>query len=135
MLVEVSNRTRSKINTALVRRVAEKFLQQAKEKRTVSVVFVGDTVMHRLNQELRGKDRPTDVLSFRESDSEYSQKDFLGEVMIDFQQIKRQAKKSVQAELLFILIHGLLHLRGYDDDTDQGAEEMDRLTKQFLKKI
>jgi probable rRNA maturation factor len=115
--------------------VSVKFLQAHRDTRAVSIVFVGDTTMHKLNKQLRGKDRPTDVLSFRETDSDYPDQNFLGEVMIDYQQIKRQAKHGVQNELIFILVHGLLHLRGYNDDTDQQAAVMDRLTKKFLQTI
>lgn len=138
MLVEISNRTKSRINLSLVRRVAEKFLQHYKQKQEVSLVFVGDTAMQKLNRIWRGKNCPTDVLSFREKESEYYLGDFLGEILIDYQQIKRQAKAqkhSVQQEEIFILVHGLLHLVGYDDATERGAKKMDQLAKRFIAKL
>ncbi|MBU4347150.1 rRNA maturation RNase YbeY, partial [Patescibacteria group bacterium] len=60
---------------------------------------------------------------------------FLGEVIIDYAQIKRQAREfgsGVNDELVFILVHGLLHLLGYDDKTEKGAKEMERLGEKFI---
>lgn len=90
----------------------------------VSIAFVGDTVMRRINKKYRDNDRPTDVLSFRDEGN------FLGEVLIDYAQIKRQAhakRSSVKSELVFILVHGLLHLIGLDDKTEVQARKMDEI--------
>lgn len=103
----------------------------------VSLVLIGDRLIRRLNRETRNKDKVTDVLSFRDSDSPVKDASFLGEIFIDYQQIKRQAKKyknKVRQEFIFIMIHGLLHLVGYDDKTDRQAEKMDELTKKFIAK-
>lgn len=138
MLVEVNNKTRSKINLTLVRKITEKFLKVHKIKQGVSIVFVGDWTMRKINYALRGKNRPTDVLSFCEKESDYYLTDFLGEIMIDYQQLKRQAKQSgqsVQKELVFILVHGLLHLIGYDHRNDHEEKKMNQLTKKFIAKL
>jgi probable rRNA maturation factor len=136
--IDISNRTKSRIDLKFLETVVNKFLVSYKLKSAeVSVVFVGDALMRRLNRENRGKDKITDVLSFRDSDSPVKDKHFLGEIIIDYQQIKRQAKifqTSVKKELVFILVHGLLHLIGYDDKTEAEAEVMDKLAKKFLAK-
>lgn len=136
--IDISNRTKSRIDLKFLETVVNKFLVSHKLKSTeVSVVFVGDALMRRLNRENRGKDKITDVLSFRDSDSAIKDAHFLGEIIIDYQQIKRQAKifqTSVKKELVFILVHGLLHLIGYDDKTEAEAEVMDKLAKKFLAK-
>ncbi|HRH21991.1 MAG TPA: rRNA maturation RNase YbeY, partial [bacterium] len=91
-----------------------------------------------MNRDYRHKDKVTDVLSFTESDSPDAQADLLGQIFIDYQQIKRQAKEFEQSdedELVFILVHGLLHLLGYDDATEEEAQIMEDLGKSFIKKL
>lgn len=131
-MTEIVNKTRSKIDLSLVRRVSERFLSLNKEKREVSIVFVGDKKMRDLNRNYRHKDKVTDILSFE------GDKNFFGEIIIDYVQIKRQSKlfsKSVNDELIFILIHGLLHLQGYDDETEKGRLLMEKLGEELVSKI
>lgn len=131
-MVEIINKTRSGIDLKLVERVTQKFLDLIKDRRDVSIVFVGDKRIQDLNKTYRRKDKVTDILSFD------GDKDFFGEIIIDYAQIKRQAKvfsKNVKDELVFILIHGLLHLQGYDDMTERGRVEMEKLGEKFVKKI
>ncbi len=152
-MIEISNKTKSKINIKLVKGVAQKFLKYYNIKRRLaavpplarsgsdhanvnkvelSIAFVGDKVMRRLNREYRGIDKITDVLAFSGED------EFLGEVIINYAQVKRQAKKfgnNIQQELIFILVHGLLHLLGYDDKAEKGRLEMERMGEEFIKVI
>ncbi len=63
---------------------------------------------------------------------------FLGEIIIDYAQVKRQAKKfgnSNKKELIFILIHGLLHLLGYNDTSGPAKKKMDKLSKEFMSQV
>lgn len=132
-MVEINNKTKSKIDLVLVKKIAEKFLlAHGKKNFDVSVAFIGDAAMRALNKKYRKKDKPTDVLSF------LGEGKFLGEIIIDYAQIKRQAKlykNSVRHELIFILVHGLLHLLGYDDKIERGRLEMERLGERFINKI
>lgn len=129
-MVEAINRTKAKIDLKLVENVAEKFLQVYKIKnREVSIAFVSDSEIKKINKQYRHLDKATDVLSFAGEDN------FLGEIIIDFAQIKRQAKefdKKVKDELIFILVHGLLHLVGYDDETERDRLKMIRLGEKFI---
>ncbi len=138
-MVEVYNKTKSKINLALVENVTKAFLTYYKKgKFAVTVIFIGDKEMQTLNKNYRHKDKVTDVLSFTESDSDLAEENFLGEILIDYQQIKRQSKEfehSDQDELVFILVHGLLHLLGYDDRTKVEAKVMEDLGNKFIKKL
>jgi len=131
-MVEINNRTKNRIKIVLVKQITEKFLQNYKlNKKEVSIAFVGDNEIRKLNKVYRKIDKATDVLSFSGED------DFLGEIVVDYAQIKRQAKefkKNVNQELIFILVHGLLHLIGYDDRTEKGRLEMIRLGESFIKK-
>ena len=129
-MVEINNQTKNKIDLKLTKQVAEKFLAYyKKEKKEVSIAFVGDSAIKKLNQEYRHQDKVTDVLSFT------GEGDFLGEIIVDYAQIKRQAKefgKKINEELVFILVHGLLHLIGYDDKTEKGRLKMISLGEKFI---
>ena len=137
MSVEINNKTKSKIDLSLIKKAAEKFLRAHKKiDYSVSIAFVGDEKIKELNKKYRRIDRITDVLSFA------GEEKFLGEVIIDYSQIKRQAKefrgrgmRAVEEELVFILAHGLLHLLGYDDGTEKGRREMERLGNEFIKSV
>jgi len=93
--------------------------------------------VHALNREYRYQDKPTDVLSFSQRDQHpdapsfsgqaYSKSEVLGDVVISVETAIRQANQhavSLDEELALLTVHGILHLLGYDDMTDEGAEEM-----------
>lgn len=140
MSVEITNKTKTKINLSLIKLVTERFLLFYKKKNWgVSIVLLGDKEIAKVNNKYRKINKPTDVLSFVEEDSKiFAQEKFLGEVLVDYQQIKRQAKEKKikeKEEMVFILVHGLLHLMGYDDKTDKEAKKMEDLGIKFIKKI
>lgn len=133
-MIEVNNRTKSKIDEKAVKAISERFARAYKQsKKDISIAFVGDSVMRNLNKIYRGKDKPTDILTF-EGDG-----DFLGEIIIDYAQIKRQAGKwsggNAKKELVFILVHGLFHLLGHEDDTEPKRLKMIKLGEEFIKKL
>ncbi len=139
MAVEVYNKTKAQINLALVETVTKAFLKfYKKSKLDTVIVFIGDKEMQEMNKAYRHKDKVTDVLSFTEADNEEPEENLLGQIFIDYNQIKRQAKEFSQSdeeELVFILVHGLLHLLGYDDSTEEEAQVMEDLGKAFIKKF
>ena len=132
-MIEINSKIKSKIPEKLIRETVEKFFQVYKIKnKTVSVAFIGDKKMRDLNREYRKKDKTTDVLSFSGED------DFFGEILICYQQIKRQAKeykKTAKQELIFILVHGLLHLIGMTDETENGRIKMIETGDKFISRI
>jgi probable rRNA maturation factor len=86
----------------------------------VSVLVCGDARMRGLNRRYRGKDRTTDVLSFP---AEGAQGGFLGDLVVSGPEARRQARQdgdSAERAVRRLLLHGLLHLLGYDHETDQG---------------
>ncbi len=138
MAIEIANRTKQRVNRSIIERSVEIVLAFGKKKADVSIVIVGDRAMRTLNRNLRAKDSVTDILSFTESESENPEAGFIGELVIDLQQINRQAKKfgnSKTTELAFIVIHGMLHLLGYEDESERGRIEMERIGHTLLKKM
>ena len=102
---------------------------------------MGDTAMRSLNKRYRGKDRTTDVLSFafREGSFPGIQPEMLGDIVISIPEARRQAEVTgitLESEISRLLIHGLLHLLGYDHE--QGPAEADRMRRRerlLFKKV
>jgi probable rRNA maturation factor len=90
---------------------------------SASVVLVSDATMRRLNRRFAGKDRPTDVLSFPAGPSEGEPGPYLGDVFISVETADRQRPGPLARELQTLALHGVLHLLGYDHETDQGQME------------
>jgi probable rRNA maturation factor len=97
--------------------------------------MIDDAAITELNREYRGKDRPTDVLSFYQADSPEERNDVLGDVVISVETAKRQADergKSLDDELDLLLAHGVLHLLGYTDYTDESARRMQERAAEII---
>jgi probable rRNA maturation factor len=97
----------------------------------VSLVFCDDAFIQELNRDYRGKDRPTDVLSFPQDDPRV-----LGDVIVSVPTARRQAraaKRRLATEVEWLYLHGLLHLLGYDHPTDAAAAEMDARARAALE--
>lgn len=124
----------------LVSQVVEKVLayEECEEDYEVSVSFVDNEEMRSLNNEYRGIDKETDVLSFpmlefvegelgeEDEDAEYIDEELaLGDIVISMEKVREQSEEyghSFQRELAFLLVHGMLHLLGYDHE-DEAAEK------------
>ena len=135
-MIEINNLTKAKIPLEKIKKITEKFLLKYKKTNfNISIAFIGDTKMRELNKIYRGFDKTTDILSFEGEEDEEGD---LGELIISYQQIKRQAKQfsdNIDEELVFILVHGLFHLLGYNDETEKEKSEMDDLVKEFVKQL
>ena len=104
---------------------------------TVEVTIVGEKKIKALNLKYRGKDKVTDVLSFSWLEGGKMPGDFLGQIFICYPQIVRQAeeyKVSVEEEFARMLVHGLLHLVGYDHVKENEAKKMFVLQEKIIKK-
>lgn len=105
----------------------------------LTITFIRDEAMQKLNREYRGKDKPTDVLSFayHESDDGFTESDaHLGDVVISVETAARYAAEfglTFAREIEHLIIHGTLHLAGYDHETDNG--EMNRLERKLRKEF
>lgn len=110
----------------------------ANERLTVSLLFADDADVHALNREWRGKDKPTNVLSFPMLEREdllalapEGPPELLGDIALALETCQREAADkdiSLEHHVTHLLIHGLLHLAGYDHETSpEAAREMERL--------
>jgi len=138
---EINQQAGKKISSKLWRQWLTKIdrVLKLKNKPEISIAVVGDQAVKKLNLTYRGKNQVTDVLSFGEADSsikvDLSTKNYLGEIIICYPQAARQAKKfghSVNQELELLLIHGFLHLLGYDHEKKKGLEAMRRLEQRIM---
>jgi probable rRNA maturation factor len=119
-------------------RSLERFLREAsaavKLRGQVTVLLTTDAAMRRLNRRFRGKDKATDVLSF--SAGVPVAVEIAGDLAISVPTARRQAVErghSIATELKVLMLHGLLHLAGYDHETDQG--EMYRRERTLRAKL
>ena len=133
-MIEINNKTRSRIDRRLIEKTAHKFMDYYRVPgKDLSVAVVGDKTMRRLNRECLGVDRTTDVLAFPDKDE-----NFFGEIVLCLPQIERQAPDyagSTEKELIFVLAHGLLHLLGFRDKTARQKAGMDGLAGKFIKNM
>jgi probable rRNA maturation factor len=137
-MIEIVNRQRKlKITRKRWREFTAECLRAIKrEASDVSIIFVSDSAIRKLNKQFRGKDSATDVLSFPTEPEQFENPSSLGEIVIAIDRAAAQAKENgltLQTEIEQLILHGLLHLCGYDHETDNG--EMNRLELKLRKKL
>ena len=120
---------------------------------SVTVRLVSDPAIARLNRDFRGKHGPTDVLSFPakpqrlrtsrtsnrvkpQRNASWQDVDYVGDIAISPQTARRNARRgarTLSAELRILILHGMIHLAGYDHETDHG--EMDRFERRLRRRM
>ena len=114
------------LNVKPIRDFAESLVSRIREAegRDFSVAFVSDKRMAELNGLFRNKDSTTDVLSFPHEPDEFDpDRSNLGDIVISAEQARKQATENdltLEAEIKQLILHGVLHLCGYDHETDTG---------------
>ena len=110
-----------------------------KKQSSVCISLVNDTCIKKLNKMYRGKNKPTDVLSFNSPKEILALNDFLGDVVISVQTAERNAKEdgiTTKEEIARLTIHGLLHLLGYDHEGKKAeAQKMMKLQNKIVAEI
>jgi probable rRNA maturation factor len=139
-MITISNAAKEKINVDFLEKVASRVLKNKKGQKDISVVLISGKEIKKLNKKYRKKDRATDVLSFPTGKSFFKEKDIgLGEIAMCVSEIKKNAradKSPFQKELAFVLIHGILHLFGYEhEEGGEKEEKMKRREKYYLAQI
>jgi probable rRNA maturation factor len=134
-MIEVVNRQRRfKVDTEAWTTFAARALAAiGKSESSATVAFVSDKRIRELNRQFRGIDKATDVLSFPAGGPDELN---LGDIAISAETAAKQAKEnglSFDGEIAQLILHGLLHLAGYDHETDNG--EMNRLELRLRRKL
>lgn len=106
----------------------------------LSLVFTDDDAIQSLNAEWRQKDKPTNVLSFPAFPMAPGDPlpPMLGDIVLAYETVVREAEleqKPLENHITHLIIHGFLHLLGYDHETDEEAEEMEALERQALARL
>ena len=145
-LVEPSTRWRERLprRRALCVSAVEAALAAAKPRLTrrteVSVVLADDALIRRLNRQWRRIDRATDVLSFPAYDERPPPRApmLMGDVVLAFETVAREAQeqgKSLADHMRHLVVHGVLHLMGYDHEAPDEAERMEALETEVLARL
>lgn len=148
-MIEINNLTTVEVDEVLIKRAAEAVLKGEKRDAAsdVSIAFIGPGRMRKLNKTFRKKNRVTDVLSFGSSKVRFEKfkigptekTEGLGELVVCLREVVKNARKasnSFEQELKRIIIHGVLHLLGYDHEkSDEEARNMEKREEQYLKEL
>ena len=114
------------------------FLDSNAEDCSVVIRVVDDEESHQLNRDYRGRDYPTNVLSFPFETPAFVGEKHLGDLVISAPVVRREAveqNKPPLAHWAHMVIHGMLHLQGYDHETEQQAGEMESLEIRLLAEL
>jgi len=139
--VRVTNRNASyNVNERFLERLSVDILKSLKKAKDaeVEVVFLDDKAIRKLNKQFKKEDSATDVLSFRIDRKEFGRQKFLGEVVVSLDTAVRNAKlfgTEFEYEIVRYVIHGILHLFGYDDQTEAGRFKMWHKQERLLKDL
>ncbi len=128
-----------KIETEDFQDFAERAIEIVPETKgnSATIAFISDWKMRELNKTFRGKNSTTDVLSFPFAAAEFEAgENNLGDIVISVEQAKRQAKENnldLATEIKQLILHGVLHLCGYDHETDNG--KMNKIELELREKL
>jgi probable rRNA maturation factor len=104
----------------------------------LSLVLTDDAAIRDLNREHRGKDKATNVLSFPGFDPDEAPEPLLGDIVIAYETVAREAAeeaKPIADHFCHLVVHGMLHLFGYDHETDDDAEVMEAEERRVLARL
>jgi probable rRNA maturation factor len=131
-IVLLDRQRRRRVSRPRLRRVLRGAADALAVSGEVALVLTGDRAVRSLNARYRGKDKPTDVLSFPGPGGEAG----LGDIVISVDTAARNARaygRSLPQELDVLALHGFLHVLGYDHETDDGT--MDRLERRLRRRL
>jgi len=130
-MIEINNLTDFSVSKDFFKKIAKKVLEREGKKINLSIALVTPNRIKELNKKYRKKNKATDILSFKYNGS--------GEIVICLGIIKKNAKKyklTFKKELSQVLIHGILHLLGYNhENSKREAKKMEKKENYYLEKI
>lgn len=133
LLVEDENWRKARGLRARLLRGAEAARKAARLKGGITILLADNKTLRGLNRDFRGKDKPTNVLSFPADDSDYA-----GDIAIGFgitRDEARTAGKSLTDHAVHLAVHGVLHLAGHDHEKSRDAEKMEALEVKILARL
>ena len=140
--IEIINQTNEKVDKESLKKIVDYTLAKEQVKNGVlNVIIIDNDMIHKLNKEYRGIDRPTDVISFAlEDDDTFIKLDerILGDIYISIDKVYEQAKEydhSFKREISFLTVHGVLHLLGYDHMVKEEEIIMFQKQEQILEEL
>ena len=124
----------------LIEQVHASSLTKAKAAKLTSVLLANDAEVRKLNHEWRGKNKPTNVLSFPAADLKVPSGEIkpLGDIVLGFETCEKEAKasgRSLRDHAVHLTVHGLLHLVGYNHENDADAESMENKEIRILGEL
>jgi len=133
-VIEINNLTTNPIDEEFFKKTAKMILKgENKKEANLSIALVGQGRISELNRRYRGKKRVTDILAFPNKEIG------LGEIVICFMEVKKNAKKYgliFEKEFSKVLIHGILHLLGYNhEESEKEAERMRKKEEYYLSQL
>lgn len=136
MVININNQTEQDINIEKTGRIIKEIIKEEYKDGNfeLNILLTDNKTIKEYNSNYRGKSAPTDVLSF-----EYGLKEkIIGDIVISIEKIKEQSKSfnnTFEEEFFYILIHGVLHILGYNhSETDDQEEEMFKIQNKYFKK-
>jgi probable rRNA maturation factor len=143
--IQIVPRFRAEVDEGSLRRLAAEVLRQegVAEETELSLLITDDEAIRELNHRFRGVDAPTDVLAFGAGEEEHfviapESPPYLGDVVISYQRALAQATElghAVAEELKLLVVHGILHLLGYDHQEEAAARQMREREERILAKV
>jgi probable rRNA maturation factor len=138
--IEIRNLTRGQLPSRFILKTAKKIKYFAGLKRSVwfELTLLGEAKMAHINRKWRKKDKATNILSFGAREAFPGLPDFLGEIFLCPEIIKKESKRlglSFEKELTRLLIHGILHLVGYSHKSPRESILMERRSRMIERKI
>lgn len=139
--IQVADNISSYVDPLEIRRAVDETLNytDSSPHTSLTIVFDGDELLHKMNKEFLGIDEPTDVLSFpMEFLDEETGMSYLGDVLISVPRALEQAtagNHTVKEELQLLVVHGILHLLGFDHQEETEKEHMQTAQSAILQRL
>lgn len=129
---------RNKTKKSSIRKAAQSVLDIFSRSDSLTIMVVNDQYIQELNSQYRHMDAVTDVLSFPNEENDPMQPSYLGDIAISYPVAEKQAAVAghpVENEISLLIVHGVLHLLGYDHHTSEGKSEMWALQEKALRSL
>ncbi len=117
-------------------KIIKDFEKELLKRKRISLILVNLNQIKEINKQYRNIDNATDVISFEEDDEENV--NYLGDIFLCIDKVYEQAKQfnhSVEREFAFLLVHGILHLSGFDHQDDESEKKMFAEQEKILDKL